>query len=53
MVKTYREIDDETVKETIDQLWSDHYLVRDVKSGKRLYKFKYTILKNWWKVNRG
>lgn len=52
-VKSFMEIDDETIKVTINLLWSDHYLIRIVKRYKRSYKFKYSILKKWWKVNRG
>lgn len=46
-------IDTETFKEVINLLWSDHYLIRKIKNEKRLYKFKYSILQNWWKINRG
>ena len=53
MVKTHEEIDDETVKEALNLLWSDHYLIRTRKDGKRFYKFKYSILQNWWITNRG
>ncbi len=51
LVNTHWEIEDETVKETINLLWSDHYLLR--KTNIRSYKFKYTILKEWWKITRG
>ena len=53
LVKTHQEIDDETVKEALNLLWSDHYLIRTIKDGKRFYKFKYSILQNWWITNRG
>lgn len=53
MVKTHQEIDNETVKEALNLLWSDHYLIRKIKDGKRFYKFKYSILQNWWITNRG
>jgi hypothetical protein len=52
-VKTNREIDDETIYETLALLWSDHYLIREIRNSKRFYKFKYTILQNWWIKNRG
>ena len=53
IVKTQMEIDNEAVKETIALLWSDHYLIREIKNDKRAYKFRYSILQKWWRVNRG
>lgn len=53
LVKTHQEIDDETVKEALNLLWGDQYFVRKIKDGKRSYKFKYSILQNWWITNRG
>jgi AAA+ ATPase superfamily predicted ATPase len=52
-VKSHLEIDGEPVKDTLDLLWSDHYLKRAIKNHQRTYKFRYTILQKWWKVNRG
>jgi len=53
IVKTQMEIDDESVKETLLLLWNDHYLIREIKNDIRAYKFRYSILQKWWKVNRG
>ena len=53
LIKAHDVIDDETVKETLNLLWGDHYLIREVRENKRFYKFKYSILQDWWKVNRG
>lgn len=53
IIKSHMEIDSEPVKETLDLIWSDHYLVRNIKNDQRTYQFRYTILKKWWKVNRG
>ncbi len=53
IVKSHMEIDSEPVKETLDLIWSDHYLVRNIKNNRRTYHFRYAILKKWWKVNRG
>lgn len=53
IVKSHMEIDSEPVKETLDLIWSDHYLVRNIKNNQRTYQFRYAILKKWWKVNRG
>ncbi len=46
-------IDKEIIKETIDLIWSDHYVMRKIENDKRQYKFKYSILQKWWRVNRG
>jgi len=53
IIKSHMEIDSEPVKETLDLIWSDHYLVRNIKNDQRTYQFRYAILKKWWKVNRG
>ncbi len=53
LVKTPLEIEDEVIRETLSLLWNDHYLVREVKNNKRTYKFRYSILQSWWKLNRG
>ncbi len=52
-VNSHKEIDKEKIKETLDLIWSDHYITRKIENNKRLYTFTYTILKNWWEVNRG
>lgn len=54
MVKTTQaDSDDELIKETLELLWSDHYLIRILKKGRRNYKFRYSILQKWWGVNKG
>jgi hypothetical protein len=53
MVKTHKVIDDEAIRETLELIWSDHYLIRKIKTNQRAYKFKYSILQKWWEVNRG
>jgi len=52
-VKSHMEIDNEPVKEALDLAWNDHYLVREIRDNRRIYKFRYSILLKWWKVNRG
>jgi hypothetical protein len=47
------DIDIETLKETLNLLWNDHYLTRKIEKNERAYQFKYFILKKWWKTNRG
>lgn len=51
--KDHKNVNDEKVKETLELIWTDHYLVRRVKDNKRYFKFKYSILQNWWKINKG
>jgi hypothetical protein len=53
LARDHVDVDEEKVKETLDLIWNDHYLVRKVVDHKRYYKFKYNILKEWWLVNRG
>jgi AAA+ ATPase superfamily predicted ATPase len=53
IINTQYSVNIESIKETIDLLWSDHYLSRDIIEGKRCYKFKYILIKKWWKLNRG
>lgn len=43
------------VKEIIQSLYdllSDHYLIREISNERRTYKFKYEIFRQWWKINR-
>ncbi|WP_158991687.1 hypothetical protein [Mucilaginibacter sp. L196] len=42
----------ESLKESLYTLYGDHYLVRELREGKRFYFFKYPIFKEWWKINR-
>jgi hypothetical protein len=53
MIHTFKNLNKETIKETINLLWNDHYLFREVKKNIRFYKFNYSILQTWWKINRG
>ncbi len=55
IVNTNREsgVANEIIIETLNLLREDHYLIRKVIHEKRQYKFKYSILQNWWKTNRG
>jgi len=52
-LKSHNEMDAEPVREALDLIWNDHYLVREIKDSRRTYKFRYAILQKWWKVNRG
>lgn len=45
--------DTETIKDVLNLLWGDNYLIRQIINDERAYKFKYSILQQWWRVNRG
>jgi len=53
ILKEKYDFDEERIKETLELLWSDHYLVRILKNKQRNYKFRYSILRKWWSVNKG
>ncbi len=40
------------INEEIERLKNDGYLFRIMKDGERVYDFKYTLLKSWWKRNK-
>jgi hypothetical protein len=40
-----------TIKDVIETLRKDHYLIRNIKSEIKLFDFKYSLIKNWWKTN--
>ncbi len=40
------------INEEIERLRNDGYLFRIIKGGERLYDFKYSLLKLWWKMNK-
>lgn len=51
----YNQIDidnNDTLKDLLYTLVSDHYLVRHIFEDKKTYKFKYPIFKEWWKINK-
>lgn len=45
------QFDNKSVTQTLYDLMSDHYLIRQIKEEKRTYKFKYEIFRQWWKIN--
>jgi AAA+ ATPase superfamily predicted ATPase len=53
IVKAHKDIKDEAIKEALTLIWKDHYLLRKIIEDKRAYKFRYSILQKWWKINRG
>jgi AAA+ ATPase superfamily predicted ATPase len=52
-VKSQNVLHNETIKEALALLWRDHYLIREIQGNQRTYKFRYTILQKWWRINRG
>ena len=44
---------DDTVLATLELLLDDNYLVRDTSSGERRYRFRYDIMRRWWRINKG
>ena len=42
---------DVEVSQNLYDLYADHYLIREIKGGERLFQFKYEIFKQWWKIN--
>lgn len=44
---------DEEVLSTLELLLDDNYIIRDTTTGKRRYRFRYGIMRRWWKINRG
>jgi hypothetical protein len=43
----------EAIAPVFDLLLRDHYLSRSISKGKRMYRFKYEIMRRWWHLNRG
>lgn len=50
-IMTSLKLEKDEITRGLYTLYADHYLVRAVKAGKRQYKFKYEIFKQWWKIN--
>ena len=46
------QVQKEIILETLELLWNDHYLLREIQESGRVYKFRYGILQQWWKKNR-
>lgn len=45
-------IDRIEINEEIERLRNDGYLIRTIKNEERVYDFKYSLLKSWWKRNK-
>lgn len=44
-------LDADTIKLSLYELYADHYLERKEFEDERQYKFKYEIFRKWWKIN--
>lgn len=44
---------DEQVLRVLELLRRDHYIDRDIRKGKRFYRFYYEIMRRWWRLNKG
>ncbi len=45
--------DDDQIKAALETLWRDELLTRTFdKNENRLYAFKYSLIKRWWKLNK-
>lgn len=40
------------VLDTLELLLDDNYLIRDTAAGERRYRFRYVLMRNWWRINR-
>jgi len=40
------------VQRVVELLTDDNYLLRDTSSGERKYRFRYRLMRQWWKINR-
>ena len=40
------------INEEIERLRNDGYLFRVLTKGERVYDFKYSLLKSWWRRNK-
>jgi hypothetical protein len=45
-------VDRKAVIDTLELLLDDNYLVRDTSGGKRSYRFRYVLMRIWWRINR-
>ncbi len=44
---------DTTVIHVLELRRHDNYIVRDTSAGGRRYRFRYRLMRDWWKINRG
>lgn len=46
------EDEDSDLLRLLELLTDDNYVVRDTSSGERRYRFRYRLMREWWKINR-
>ena len=51
-VLTDDKITDIVIKEEIERLKNDGYLIREINNDERAYNYKFSLLKLWWKTNK-
>ena len=44
--------DDQQMRRVLELLTDDNYLVRDTSTGERRYRFRYRLMRQWWRINR-
>lgn len=52
ILKKFEESESFFVQECLFTLNSEHYLKKEFKKEKRYYKFKYSLIKEWWRKNK-
>lgn len=50
ITRTDEEVD--VIKNALETLVNDHYLVKSMIDGERNYTYKYLIFKEWWRLNK-
>jgi len=45
-------VERKAVTDTLELLLDDNYLVRDTSGGERTYRFRYVLMRDWWRINR-
>jgi len=51
-VASHMDIDRTLLIDELNRLRKDDYLVREIIEEERHYKFRFEIIRNWWKVNK-
>jgi hypothetical protein len=56
LVDTVRTADEHAtrsdVQRVLETLLDDNYLVRDTSTGERRYRFRYRLMRQWWRINK-
>lgn len=46
------DFEEKTIKDTLKKLWEDLCIERVILDDTRHYKFKYNLIRRWWKINK-